>query len=363
MGILSLVFLPPLAAYLITIKPEGGPTQADQSPESVAGLTQTDQGPESVLPSRDTIQTIRTLPIVFWKFIFAILVFTLAASVAQGYYTNFRLPSATLADTIYVMFFRVILTVGLLLLAIRFLKNIAFNKLYLLCMVFIAVAFAIAPLLKIDSITFSSFTGLVYNVFDFLVWCLLAFIVFGKHISSTMVFGFGRGVFMAGSALGWILGVRVLHSLSGTNGEVIFYVVLAFLILLSTTLVFTEKDFDQLVTLPEKEELKFETLIPNYFAERLPSDAKYKHERPWLSACRRLGEKTHLSSREQEIMELLTLGRSSENIAQRLNISPNTVRTHTQNVYAKLNVHSRQKLIELVEAERALSPDPQNDRE
>jgi DNA-binding CsgD family transcriptional regulator len=350
MGILSLTLLPLLAAYLVTIRPPGTAPQTGRIMEGVP-------------PSQG--QSIRTLPAVFWKFIFAVLIFTLATSVAQGYYTTFRLPSATLADTIYVMLFRVVFAAGFLLLAIRFLKNIAFNKLYLLCMVFIAIAFAIAPLLKIDSATFSSFTGFVYSIFDLLVWCLLAFIVFGKRISSTFVFGFGRGVFMAGSAIGWLLGVQVVHSLVGTNWEIVFYVALAFLILLSTTLVFSEKDFDQLFSLSEGKGLPLETLIPDDPAEQStlsasPSaptpDAGYRHKRPWLSACRNLGEKGHLSSREQEVLEMLALGRLNENIAQRMNISLNTVRTHTQNVYAKLGIHSRQELVELVESERDTLP-------
>jgi DNA-binding CsgD family transcriptional regulator len=337
-GMLSLTLLPLLAAWIITIKPVTPlPNKTEQ---------------ETLGDKHSPRDSIKTLPLAFWKFIFAVLVFTLATSVAQGYYTTFRLPSATLTDTIYVMMCRVIFTFSFMLLAIRFLKNVAFNRLYLLCMVFIAIAFAVAPLLKIDSALFSSFIGFFYSVFDFLIWCLLAFIVFDKRISSTIVFGFGRGVFMMGSFIGWFLGARILHSLASTGGEMAFYIVLAFLILLSTTLVFTEKDFDLLFTLPEKEKLKLETLATNYPAELLRSGAEYKHERPWFSACKSLGEKSRLSSREQEIMELLTLGRGSENIAQRLGISLNTVRTHTQNIYAKLDAHSRQELVELVEAER-----------
>jgi two-component system nitrate/nitrite response regulator NarL len=49
----------------------------------------------------------------------------------------------------------------------------------------------------------------------------------------------------------------------------------------------------------------------------------------------------HLTTREKDILRLLTQGRSGEEIAQHLSISRNTVRTHIQNILTKLQVHSR----------------------
>jgi len=46
----------------------------------------------------------------------------------------------------------------------------------------------------------------------------------------------------------------------------------------------------------------------------------------------------------------MALGRSSDRIAQDLGMSPNTLRTHTQNILTKLGVHS--KLEALVHAIR-----------
>jgi two-component system nitrate/nitrite response regulator NarL len=48
-----------------------------------------------------------------------------------------------------------------------------------------------------------------------------------------------------------------------------------------------------------------------------------------------------LTSRELEVLELLSAGRASEDIAVALHISRNTVRTHVQGILAKLGVHSR----------------------
>jgi two-component system, NarL family, response regulator LiaR len=48
-----------------------------------------------------------------------------------------------------------------------------------------------------------------------------------------------------------------------------------------------------------------------------------------------------LSRREREVLHHIVQGKKDSVIARELSISPNTVRTHTANILAKLNVHSR----------------------
>jgi two-component system nitrate/nitrite response regulator NarL len=48
-----------------------------------------------------------------------------------------------------------------------------------------------------------------------------------------------------------------------------------------------------------------------------------------------------LTPRELEVLQLLAEGASSREIAERLSISPNTVRTHVQGILSKVQVHSR----------------------
>jgi two-component system nitrate/nitrite response regulator NarL len=49
----------------------------------------------------------------------------------------------------------------------------------------------------------------------------------------------------------------------------------------------------------------------------------------------------HLTAREREVLSLLVQGMSGNEIATRLSVSANTVRTHVQNILSKLQVHSR----------------------
>jgi DNA-binding NarL/FixJ family response regulator len=56
-------------------------------------------------------------------------------------------------------------------------------------------------------------------------------------------------------------------------------------------------------------------------------------------------ETTFLSRREREILKCLTSGMTSQEIANHLFISINTVRRHRQNIMQKLDIHSQTELI------------------
>jgi two-component system nitrate/nitrite response regulator NarL len=62
------------------------------------------------------------------------------------------------------------------------------------------------------------------------------------------------------------------------------------------------------------------------------------HRRQQDEALKRMAR---LTRREREILALLAEGADNDAIAQELVISPQTARTHIQNVLGKLGVHSR----------------------
>ena len=67
--------------------------------------------------------------------------------------------------------------------------------------------------------------------------------------------------------------------------------------------------------------------------KRVPRDqaAYYTDQKGWEP----------LTPREREVLSLLSVGKSGEEIAAELHIAPLTVRTHIRNLMAKLDVHSR----------------------
>jgi DNA-binding NarL/FixJ family response regulator len=52
-----------------------------------------------------------------------------------------------------------------------------------------------------------------------------------------------------------------------------------------------------------------------------------------------------LTRREEEILEELSKGYTTKEIAIRFSVSPNTVHTHLQHIYEKLHVYSRTEAI------------------
>jgi DNA-binding NarL/FixJ family response regulator len=75
-----------------------------------------------------------------------------------------------------------------------------------------------------------------------------------------------------------------------------------------------------------------EALIAPYMLARLLQGLQKKDEpRP----------ATPLTPRELEVLRSLSLGQDNEAVARTLKMSPNTVRTHVQNILSKLDVHSK----------------------
>ncbi|MFA5699399.1 MAG: helix-turn-helix transcriptional regulator [Sphaerochaeta sp.] len=71
------------------------------------------------------------------------------------------------------------------------------------------------------------------------------------------------------------------------------------------------------------------------------------YEQPALPAVN-LSEKYGTTEREEEILRLLVDGSSNQEIAKKLFISVNTVKTHIKNIYAKLGVNNRLQLFSLM---------------
>lgn len=64
--------------------------------------------------------------------------------------------------------------------------------------------------------------------------------------------------------------------------------------------------------------------------------------------CEKLALQNSLSARETEVVYHLCYGRSKQYIAETLYLSENTIRTYTQRVYRKLDIHNREELQKLL---------------
>lgn len=92
-----------------------------------------------------------------------------------------------------------------------------------------------------------------------------------------------------------------------------------------------------------------------------PQDVPQNMERSGTDAvCERLAKTHGLTQRQASVMNLLVKGVSTQRIAETLSLSENTVATYRRAIYAALEVHARQELLDLVEAESKRS-DPASD--
>jgi DNA-binding NarL/FixJ family response regulator len=91
--------------------------------------------------------------------------------------------------------------------------------------------------------------------------------------------------------------------------------------------------------------------------DRMPATAAPAQSRPLRAPVSVFAP--GLTSRERQVLMLLIEGASNKDMAKRLDIRSNTVRTHVQNLLAKLRVHTRLEAVTL--AIRGGLMDPEED--
>ena len=65
----------------------------------------------------------------------------------------------------------------------------------------------------------------------------------------------------------------------------------------------------------------------------------------------------NLSTREEEVLELLSKGYSNKEIADRLELSVDTVRSHLKHIYEKMHVRSRTEAVARYVAGKPFTPE------
>jgi DNA-binding CsgD family transcriptional regulator len=79
-------------------------------------------------------------------------------------------------------------------------------------------------------------------------------------------------------------------------------------------------------------------------------DAPVKHIAKFKEKCQIIGNTYMLSLREQEVLFFLAKGYNAALIQEKLYISEGTTKTHMRHIYRKLNIHTQQDLIRIVES-------------
>lgn len=166
-------------------------------------------------------------------------------------------------------------------------------------------------------------------------WLYPAELTMKYRISSMITFGFFNGFLVLG-----LLAVFVANSLMPLDSIPYYLITLVRLALVTL-------GFLSLVTNEQMREIA--TLANSQTEERASSDWPQRRRAPFSERCHLVADTFLLSQRELEILCLLAKGRNAAHVQKELVISEGTVRTHMRNIYRKLDVHSQQELMDLVD--------------
>lgn len=304
----------------------------------------------AVLPTYSLSRS--ALPRSFWKLLAVVLVFSFIVCSVYASVVVVSPVGITLDGSRLVMLARMLLAMVLAVVAVGTEgETLNFGKLYSVVMVGSVALVACLPLVSVLHTVLSQIVSLASVVFELFLWCTLAFIVYQRRVSAIIVFGFGYGAYWLAGGLGWVGGVPLLASMFQALGESFAYMVLALLVLACAFLVFSESEFGRLFAPVEKGAPTLDELLMQGPPSDEPATGEEEPQRKgrFGSAIEALAETYQLSPRETDVLRCLAMGYNSSTTASKLSISWNTVRTHTRNVYGKLDVHSQQELIALVD--------------
>lgn len=173
--------------------------------------------------------------------------------------------------------------------------------------------------------------------------CFMAYLAFRFDLSPVRVFGLGQGAYFLASTGGWAVGSLIAPYYGDAVVRMGVGVGLAFLVVVVLVYVFPETDLKRVMA------WSVDGTGPGGRVVNTPSPAVEadKAITP-MGVARAADPRYGLSQRELEILDLFAQGRSANWIADNLTISKNTVRSHLRAIYTKLDVHTRQELLDFL---------------
>lgn len=164
-----------------------------------------------------------------------------------------------------------------------------------------------------------------YGIFDFFWWSTLGKL-FDYEKNPPKFFGIGLACNVAGILVGGIIG----NTITSQPQLEQYAIIISFS---SICLIF--------IALPSLHQHLSTLLMQHSYLTELTSQPSREIEKAIVKCT----ESIQFTKREQEILTELFKGKTYKNIATKLSISENTVKTHVKNIYAKAKVQSRAELI------------------
>lgn len=277
----------------------------------------------------------------FVRLLASSLILGACTSIMQGFFAP---PDPTAHDAMYAqaMLLASFASSALLLCTLLFSSrlDVAFTYQPVLPIIILGCFFAL--FLEKGSPVACTFVLMGYQLFGLINWTLLANFSFNLNIPSMRAFGLGRAALSGGVLMGHVaLGLLGnLDAFTFADRTALMFCVI-FAASIACTFIFTAR------TLAQTLRRQWLGLPPraNSLKEVLDEDGELT-----------LDEKIDLIAREYEItgrmlevFALIAHGRTGTRIEQELYMSKGTVKTHTRRIYRKLDVHSKQEMLDLIE--------------
>ena len=161
------------------------------------------------------------------------------------------------------------------------------------------------------------------------MWILIAGLCRRYQASCLFAFGLIRAAWSAGPLVGMLIGRWLWYGIGlDIAGAFTAACMCVLLIALVNNFVFTENTLARALSI-------------------MPTDRKQRFQ----DRCRAVIERYGLTEREGEIMIMFAKGRNLPYVQEELCLSKSTVSTHRQHIYQKLDVHSAQEMIDLIQKE------------
>ena len=172
------------------------------------------------------------------------------------------------------------------------------------------------------------------TLFDMVALVVLIAVAGRNSRSAVALFAWGRGFSGFGSVVGAFLGVWASERI-GQNSFVFELVVDVVVLVFVAYVLIGLKDFSFTRTIGGVTPVQ-------QGAAAAPEPTFEEH-------CALVAAEYGLTPREVEVFQMLARGRDRAYIQEQLGVSRNTVKTHVRSIYAKLDIHTHQDLIDLVE--------------
>lgn len=165
---------------------------------------------------------------------------------------------------------------------------------------------------------------------------MVMFLIVAHHYRSSalQIFSFGQAMFLAGGLPGTYALLRSLgieEMPLGNIGVIILLLACTSLLVFGMVFIIVNRDFMVIIR----------SCIDD---EPVPAADPASAE---PSAADTLAIQYHLSEREHEVLEEFSRGRSMKRIAEDLCVSVGTVNTYLRRIYQKMDIHSRQELLDM----------------